>query len=561
MRSFKLVFGSLFLLLLLQVSSSGASIDDIIVETEGTEIEGEPVVIPGDPVARAAAMERLRVVGLLIVPDSTADRVMAFDPVTGDLIDANFIPADPTNLSTPVCAIMSPDGSSFLVSDQIEDVVQEYDLNGNYVGYYAPAGGPDTSIMDNIRGIALRPNGNLLVTVGSGANMDAVVEFDTGGNYLGNFITAGAGGLDSPFDVTLRSSLNDYIAAGSSCYTVHQYDINGTYIADLAVTDDFPEQLCHLSNGNFLVADYLGTDLGINEFQSDGTFVGNYNPASLSGYRGVYELQNGNILTSTSSGVYEIDRTGTLIDTKITGVSGRYIEYVATLSDVGDLVWHDMDEDGIQDDIEPGLANITVNLLDAAGAPLDSTLTDANGNYSFIDLQPGDYIIEFIPSANAVFSPANQGGDDSRDSDADQITGRTGIITLINGQIDTSIDCGLYADPLAVELLYFKAMYAQNSVVLTWETLTEIDVLGFNILRSEVTSSPVLSDQKQVNINDAIIPSKGDQLTGAFYEFTDQTAEKGKHYRYTLQSLEVSGLAVNEATTDIFTGRPMMGKK
>jgi hypothetical protein len=35
--------------------------------------------------------------------------------------------------------------------------------------------------MQNIRGIALRPNGNLLVSVGAGANANSIAEFDTSG--------------------------------------------------------------------------------------------------------------------------------------------------------------------------------------------------------------------------------------------------------------------------------------------------------------------------------------------------------------------------------------------
>ena len=127
------------------------------------------------------ALGTLPETGLLLIPESTNDRVMAFDPVTGDLIDADFIPADPDNLSTPIHAILSADGTSILVSDQIDDVVQEYDItDGSYIGVFAPAGGVDNGILDNIRGIALDPNnGNLLVSVASGANADAIAEFDT----------------------------------------------------------------------------------------------------------------------------------------------------------------------------------------------------------------------------------------------------------------------------------------------------------------------------------------------------------------------------------------------
>jgi uncharacterized repeat protein (TIGR01451 family) len=281
------------------------------------------------------ALELLSTAGLLLMPDSTADRVMAFDPVTGNLVDPDFIPPDPVNLSTPVNAILSASGDSILVSDQIKDVVQAYDLNGSYLGVFAPAGGPDPTILDNIRGIALRPNGNLLVTVGSGTNANAVAEFDTSGNYLGNFVAIGAGGLGSPFDVYLRGG--DWIVGGINSDALHRYDLNGAYIANLAAINTFPEQIAQAANDNVLVANFSGTEEGIVEYLPDGTLVGVYNAGTLGGYRGVYELPNGNLLVTTGTGVYEIDRVGTLVDTKVTGVSGRFLELVVT-SGGSDLV-------------------------------------------------------------------------------------------------------------------------------------------------------------------------------------------------------------------------------
>ena len=64
------------------------------------------------------------------------------------------------------------------------------------------------------------------------------------------------------------------------------------------------------------------------ELTSSGVLVGVYDPTELGGYRGVYELPNGNILTTNGSGVHEIDRTGDLIETRISGVSARYIQFV-----------------------------------------------------------------------------------------------------------------------------------------------------------------------------------------------------------------------------------------
>ncbi|MCF8228234.1 MAG: hypothetical protein K9G58_09905 [Bacteroidales bacterium] len=98
--------------------------------------------------------------GYLLIPESTNDRVMAFDPVTGDLVDADFIPSDVTNLATPIQAIMNHNGTGILVSDQLSDGVYEYDLDGNFVGIFAPAGGVNTTMLDNARGICLRPKWN-----------------------------------------------------------------------------------------------------------------------------------------------------------------------------------------------------------------------------------------------------------------------------------------------------------------------------------------------------------------------------------------------------------------
>jgi hypothetical protein len=46
-------------------------------------------------------MRMLGTTGLLLVPDAFANRIMAFDPITGDLVDANFVPSDPVNLNSP----------------------------------------------------------------------------------------------------------------------------------------------------------------------------------------------------------------------------------------------------------------------------------------------------------------------------------------------------------------------------------------------------------------------------------------------------------------------------
>jgi uncharacterized repeat protein (TIGR01451 family) len=323
------------LTVLLSVMTAAPGLSSVADEAAGRE-SVTPQVTEPDPVARALARGMMQT-GILLVPESTNDRVMAFDPTTGDLVDPDFIPADPTNLSTPIHAVLSSDGTLVLVSDQLEDVVQSYDVGtGAYVGVFAPAGGANTAILDNIRGIAVRQSdGHLLVSVGSGTNADAIAEFDTSGNYVGNFVANGAGGLASPFDVTAFGA--DWLVAGINSDTIHRYDASGSPLANFSAIDNFPEQVALTGGGNVLVGNFSGTQEGVVEYSSTGTLIGVYNPASIGGNRGAYELGNGNILTTNGGGVHEIDRMGNLVSTKIGSVSARFIEFVAQGTTEADL--------------------------------------------------------------------------------------------------------------------------------------------------------------------------------------------------------------------------------
>ena len=131
-----------------------------------------------------------------------------------------------------------------------------------------------------------------------------------------------------------------------------------------------------------------------------------------------------------------------------------YTCYIQTpeLAGLGDLVWDDTDKDGVQDAGEVGVPNVTVNLLDTGGNVLDTTTTDANGLYSFINLTPGSYVVEFVKPAGTVFSPQNQGGDPAKDSNADTTTGKSGIVTLVGGQFDGTIDAGIFTPAPPPEL-------------------------------------------------------------------------------------------------------------
>jgi uncharacterized repeat protein (TIGR01451 family) len=120
---------------------------------------------------------------------------------------------------------------------------------------------------------------------------------------------------------------------------------------------------------------------------------------------------------------------------------------VIALASIGDYVWRDGNNNGIQDASEPPMPGVTVRLLNSVGSVIATTITDADGIYRFLDLLPGDYAIEVVAPAGYTFSPQNQGGDSTRDSDVDTFTGRSANTTLESGENDPTWDAGLV--PLA----------------------------------------------------------------------------------------------------------------
>ncbi|MDQ2695539.1 MAG: hypothetical protein M3Z21_09235 [Pseudomonadota bacterium] len=61
---------------------------------------------------------------------------------------------------------------------------------------------------------------------------------------------------------------------------------------------------------------------------------------------------------------------------------------------LGDFVWNDLNENGIQDPGEPGIDGVKVTLFDANTLQMVAmTLTASGGQYLFDNLDPGDYIV------------------------------------------------------------------------------------------------------------------------------------------------------------------------
>ncbi|MBT8189036.1 MAG: DUF11 domain-containing protein [Bacteroidia bacterium] len=120
---------------------------------------------------------------------------------------------------------------------------------------------------------------------------------------------------------------------------------------------------------------------------------------------------------------------------------------------IGNLIWYDINGNGIQDNNETGIEGIGVELyeLQNNGIPIDIIYTNAAGEYYFTELEDGDYYVKVIvPDSFMTTIPMvlQQLGDPPSDLDSDIDNsiepGSTGIISIVNGSERIDCDGGLH---------------------------------------------------------------------------------------------------------------------
>ena len=155
---------------------------------------------------------------------------------------------------------------------------------------------------------------------------------------------------------------------------------------------------------------------------------------------------------------------------------------------ISNQIWEDIDGDGLMGPGETGIPGVIVNLLDdmgnpildAAGNPVTTT-TNADGEYIFENLPPGDYNVEIDPS-NFVGTGALAGYTQTYDEDG--VGDAASDVTLGPGEDYTTADFGFSPPALPVEFVRFTATKTGESVLLDWSTGMEINNDRFKIEHS-----------------------------------------------------------------------------
>ena len=143
--------------------------------------------------------------------------------------------------------------------------------------------------------------------------------------------------------------------------------------------------------------------------------------------------------------------------------------------------------------------------------------------------------------AQAADSPCLNEGDDQASA-----YGLDAYTTCTDGRYDEgTVDIGYHyskaydgSDDTYIELASFEAKARGRSILITWETGTEIDDAGFDLYRVEAGDRTTPR-----RINERMIPAKGSPAAGASYEFIDADVRPGVTYSYYLLDVGTDGTA------------------
>jgi len=176
------------------------------------------------------------------------------------------------------------------------------------------------------------------------------------------------------------------------------------------------------------------------------------------------------------------------IDVNVPNVGLTQVDFGEDLGSIGDFVFTDVDGDGVQDTDEPGVAGVTVRLVDGDGEAIAVTTSDSDGRYVFGRLSPGTYSVVFSLPDGLALTEGGQGAAD-RDSDPDWATGATDTITLrldsATGLVDrrSDIDAGFVDEVIDLSITVeidrdTAAVGDQVSYTLTPANNSEVPVVG-----------------------------------------------------------------------------------
>ncbi len=226
-------------------------------------------------------------------------------------------------------------------------------------------------------------------------------------------------------------------------------DMNGNNIQD-----DGEPGINGIKISLYRTSDNKLQDTQISRYDSESNKDGYYLFKNLANRDYYVKMEKPDSFILVRSGVGEDDELDSDIESLVTLSTGNIkLKFQENRTDIdvglnrfaelGDYIWIDENENGVQDDEERGIENVHLSLLELSGNNDNkySTVSDKNGNYSFKRVQPGNYYMKVdLPAGYAFTKPGV--GDKAGDSDVDR-NGESIIFNITSGSQNRDFDIGL----------------------------------------------------------------------------------------------------------------------
>lgn len=191
-----------------------------------------------------------------------------------------------------------------------------------------------------------------------------------------------------------------------------------------------------------------------------------------------------------------------------------------------------------------GNKTYTTGIVDTGGIAIlmpNNTIVDQVGMSAGSAYKEGDVLAPMTGLSNQSYERKPVTGSSRNRTDTDNNNADFQLNTGSSNPENLSSDC-----TLAVSLASFTAEAMSNNVRLTWETLSEVDTLGFDLYRSVESQGP------GTKITPSLIPAQAPGSgQGAMYEWKDEDVLGGNTYFYWLEDVDASGLATRHGPTSI----------
>ena len=271
------------------------------------------------------------------------------------------------------------------------------------------------------------PDGTTDPTPGNNTATDTNTIIQTGsiGDYV--WYDTNHDGIQQPDEKGIAGvTVNLYDGTGTSLHKTTMTDGSGFYaFAGLAADNYVVEFLPRVEMNLSPSPAKQGTGVLANSFDSD---------ADVTAGRVSVSLSTGQHIVTIDAGFYRPETNP---------------------ANIGDYVWYDTDNDGIQDAGEKGLAGVIVNLqrqnpITSGWDAWASTVSDGNGFYEFAGLPSGNYKIQFITPTGYTLSPkyatgatTPTGKGDDSDVNTTGSIGYTDAFSVVAGATTAAVDCGM----------------------------------------------------------------------------------------------------------------------